>query len=321
MLVIHYNLPVFLPRPALSARTGKRSPGVAMKFELYQRQEIVLFLKESEQNTPPHYHNFIELILPQDNPISVTIDTADPIHVWPGEILLIPPFIAHHIEAENTDDRRTTLKINLQKLYLMLANTPYAPQIEHFYQIGSNGRVYLNETATQLAEIIDRIGNEYTLRNFSDIVHVIDILCQERPSDEWMVPNKKTTREMNLCATLNDMVDNNPGIDINLDELAQQFNMSKSTFCRFFKKHFGVSFHTWLLEKKVKAACCYLQEPDMSIQAISYQLGFSSPSHFTKVFKQLTGTTPKEFRDNPLDFPRTENDALYSDDHDMPFYR
>ena len=36
--------------------------------------------------------------------------------------------------------------------------------------------------------------------------------------------------------------------------------------------------------------------PDNSISQIAYDLGFQYPQHFTRVFKNVTGITPNEYR-------------------------
>jgi AraC-like DNA-binding protein len=39
-----------------------------------------------------------------------------------------------------------------------------------------------------------------------------------------------------------------------------------------------------------------LAEPNLSVTEISSRVGYSSPSHFTKAFRQATGLTPRAFR-------------------------
>jgi len=39
-----------------------------------------------------------------------------------------------------------------------------------------------------------------------------------------------------------------------------------------------------------------LAETDLNITEISARVGYSSPSHFTKAFRQSTGLTPRAFR-------------------------
>ncbi len=50
--------------------------------------------------------------------------------------------------------------------------------------------------------------------------------------------------------------------------------------------------------KKSEEAACLLAYTDKSLIAISDYLGFSSQSHFARVFKKYLGSTPSEYRNN-----------------------
>ena len=86
--------------------------------------------------------------------------------------------------------------------------------------------------------------------------------------------------------------------------------MSKSTFCRTVRKNLGLPFHHWLLDKKIRLACLYLQQSDQSVQSIAVQLGFSSATYFTKVFKKHVGHTPSSFRLPPEPVPQPERSPI-----------
>jgi AraC-like DNA-binding protein len=47
---------------------------------------------------------------------------------------------------------------------------------------------------------------------------------------------------------------------------------------------------------KVQRACQLLQNGNQTIKAIAYQLGFFDQYHFSKLFKQIIGVSPKIFR-------------------------
>ena len=53
-----------------------------------------------------------------------------------------------------------------------------------------------------------------------------------------------------------------------------------------------------LLERKVEKAKILLMNPDMKVSEIADLLDFSDEIHFSKVFKRLTGISPKQYRIN-----------------------
>jgi AraC-like DNA-binding protein len=83
---------------------------------------------------------------------------------------------------------------------------------------------------------------------------------------------------------------------IKLNDLAQITGMSKYHLSRLFKKHTGYSPHEYLINYRLSQAKDLLKTTDLPIYLIANKLGFSSSSHFVKLFKKETNTTPLNFR-------------------------
>lgn len=85
--------------------------------------------------------------------------------------------------------------------------------------------------------------------------------------------------------------------DVALADLAEAVEMSPYHFARMFKQATGVAPHQYMIERRVEHAKRLLAKTELPIAEISYRLGFSSQSHFTAVFRKLTATTPKAYRE------------------------
>ena len=83
---------------------------------------------------------------------------------------------------------------------------------------------------------------------------------------------------------------------ITVDSLAHQFGVNRSYLSTIFKKECGESPAVYIKRKKIEEACRILRSSDKSISEISLALGFSSQSHFTRVFREQTGKTPLKYR-------------------------
>lgn len=83
---------------------------------------------------------------------------------------------------------------------------------------------------------------------------------------------------------------------ISLQDLEDITNHSSVYISSRFKKELGISFSQYVLERKIEEAKHLLLFTDHSFQEISTLLNFTSQSHFTQRFKQVTHQTPKEFR-------------------------
>lgn len=84
--------------------------------------------------------------------------------------------------------------------------------------------------------------------------------------------------------------------NIKLADLAQLLDMSPFHFSRLFKQSIGMTPHQYLSQQRVERAKELLKKTDRLIIDIALECGFSSHSHLSKQFRQITGITPKAYR-------------------------
>ncbi|MBR1394586.1 MAG: bifunctional hydroxymethylpyrimidine kinase/phosphomethylpyrimidine kinase [Prevotella sp.] len=80
---------------------------------------------------------------------------------------------------------------------------------------------------------------------------------------------------------------------------ADRLNVSTSYLAQVTKRISGQAPKAFIDERIISEARRLLTSTSLTVQEISYQLGFTSQAHFTKYFKKLTGLTPSDFRSNP----------------------
>lgn len=81
---------------------------------------------------------------------------------------------------------------------------------------------------------------------------------------------------------------------ITLDELARKAGMDRYTLIRRFGRQFNTTPHSWQIMLRVNEARRLL-ENGRSITEAALEVGFYDQSHFTKIFKETFGVTPKQF--------------------------
>ncbi|MDT8860194.1 response regulator [Alkalihalobacillus sp. MEB130] len=84
--------------------------------------------------------------------------------------------------------------------------------------------------------------------------------------------------------------------DLSMMDVTDRFNISVSHFSLLFKKHTGQTFVNYLNAVRINKAKELLTENDLKIYEIAEMVGFISPPHFNRVFKQINGYSPKEYR-------------------------
>jgi len=81
-----------------------------------------------------------------------------------------------------------------------------------------------------------------------------------------------------------------------LEELAKLMGISETQLKTGFKSMFGTTVLQYCIHKRVEVAKLLLQEHKLSIGEIAETVGYEDHSAFSRVFKSLSGTTPREFQ-------------------------
>lgn len=90
--------------------------------------------------------------------------------------------------------------------------------------------------------------------------------------------------------------------NLSLEELSSRLSLSPRQTERFLKDFYGKTFLQKRTESRMSTSALLLTESDLSITAISEELGYSSPEHFTNAFRRYYGISPREFKKKQLPF-------------------
>ncbi len=93
-----------------------------------------------------------------------------------------------------------------------------------------------------------------------------------------------------------DYVDAHLDQEIKLADLAQLLDISQFHFSHLFQQSLGISPYQYVIQQRIERAKQLLKNTDQSIIDIALTCGFSSHSHLSKKFRQVTGMTPKNYR-------------------------
>ncbi len=81
-----------------------------------------------------------------------------------------------------------------------------------------------------------------------------------------------------------------------LDQIAEVCNIDSAYLCRLFKRFDNRSPYQYLMRVKMNIAAQRLQLPSSSVKEVAFELGFSDPFHFSRVFKRIFGIPPSSFK-------------------------
>jgi AraC-like DNA-binding protein len=102
--------------------------------------------------------------------------------------------------------------------------------------------------------------------------------------DEWIIRCKEII-DSSYCNS-----------DFSVAFLARQLKCSPDHISRRFRAQTGCRIMEAVHRQRIDRALRLLSDSDMNVATIARTCGFSQPSYFNRIFKELVGTTPQEFR-------------------------
>lgn len=97
-------------------------------------------------------------------------------------------------------------------------------------------------------------------------------------------------------STIMMLIQSNYSQDIRVEDIADSLHLTRNYLTTLFKKETGKSIKQYLIYYRILTAMRMLLETDDSITSISFQVGFSDPLYFSKLFKAQVGQSPTEYR-------------------------
>lgn len=248
-----------------------------------------------------HRHNAIEIIVPVENWYRV-YSQSECYEINEGDILIVPPFEIHKIEAPHKGSRFIYL-LDVDNIVSMSGFTGIKPLFTKFIHITADAypQVY-DEIHRLLAHMRDEYFSSaefYELSIYSDIYKMFVLLGQDhlKKTDAFAGLNLITKKEyLHRFNSVLNYINEYFCEDLTLEMVAEHSGFSKFHFSRLFKKYTGTTFYDYLIYKRLQAAEQMLAEADLSVTEVALRTGFSSISTFNRTFKRKKNCTPREYR-------------------------
>ena len=92
------------------------------------------------------------------------------------------------------------------------------------------------------------------------------------------------------------MIHTEPQAAPTLAQAAQALNLTESYFSRLFKARIGMGYATYVQMHRLNVAAQLLLSGPAQVSQIAYAVGFGSAAHFSTIFSQRFGLSPRECR-------------------------
>lgn len=138
--------------------------------------------------------------------------------------------------------------------------------------------------------VAEDIGSEIAARQ---VILRLAAMCGNAPP-AWL--HDTSVFPPRVMTLILERVDAHLRVHATLEDISGGFGLSPSHFARKFRQSTGVSLNRFINRRRIGLSLALLKSDKASLAQLSLDLGFSSQSHFTRLFSSLTGLTPHQFR-------------------------
>lgn len=152
-----------------------------------------------------------------------------------------------------------------------------------------------SELANQIIHLPEKSGVE----KVTALLLILQTLAHQKPkklaSDYFRaVRGTENEKRINIVCQY---VQKHAAEKIILDKVAALVHLSRSAFCKFFKRATGKTLSEYVNDLRIGNACEQLIESEKPINEIAYQTGFESLTYFNRLFIKRKKMTPRQFRE------------------------
>ncbi len=147
-----------------------------------------------------------------------------------------------------------------------------------------------------MTEIFSSYSDGYrSIYRFSSVDQIVEWMTVFRDGLCQVLKSKRKTYKAHVITNVQKYINNHVAEMLSLNEVAGVFGLSPNYLSILFKKNSSLGFSEYIAQAKINKAKSMLLEEDMKIYEAADKLGFESAFYFSKVFKKVTGLSPREF--------------------------
>lgn len=165
---------------------------------------------------------------------------------------------------------------------------------------------YISQLIVMIKRIVFNMGIE--LKRFENTGLLIELnnLMEIEEIKLWSIntlysiieklEEHKNRKENAAIKKIHEYVNKSFNKDITLEMVAMEVNLSPQYVSKIFKEELGMNFIDFITEKRIEYSKELLKSENGNIREISCLAGYSDANYFCRIFKKVTGLTPKEYR-------------------------
>jgi AraC-like DNA-binding protein len=234
----------------------------------------------------------------------------------PGSLFLIGPYTPHNFASNMRSeavvpDRDLVLLFRKEWIEASANVLTELRVLRPAFDEAVFGVEYGGETQQAVYNLLNRVDTEEPLNRLISFMQIIDQLAKCRrktviSASRYFIDTR--TISLTRFNKVVDYIRENLDGDVSMEAAANVVNMNYKTFSRWFLECTGIGFRRYVIKTRINKSCEYLFSTSHTIQEICFLVGFNNVSNYNRLFHQIMGATPSEFRrksqdSNSYDFP------------------
>lgn len=198
-------------------------------------------------------------------------------------IAWIPEKASHKLSSNSR-------QVSLIIFYINLNITPDDGK-NRFSIYSTNGIIAENlKFIASKGKIITR-GKQADLYNFT--LSFFNLLPQMTLGTDFLLKTLVIPNDSRLHPIL-DYITEHLHEELSMEQVASRYNLSVRNLSRLFNAS-GIHFSSYVNHLRITRAIELLTDGENTVQEVAYKVGFNTPNSFNRVFKQITGKSPKTY--------------------------
>ncbi|MFN7492564.1 MAG: AraC family transcriptional regulator [Cyclobacteriaceae bacterium] len=216
-----------------------------------------------------------------------------------GDLVLLGPDLPHTWVSNPSKKKKNVSAVVIQfseKFIQSFLHFNEFKEVSSLLTSSSRGLAFsFHELEQEIIQLPEKSGVEKVTALFL----ILQKLAQQKPkklaSDYFRaVRGTENEKRINVICQY---VQRHATEKIVLDKVAALVHLSRSAFCKFFKRATGKTLSEYVNDLRIGNACELLIESDKPINEIAYQTGFDSLTYFNRIFIKKKKMTPRKFRE------------------------
>ncbi len=255
--------------------------------------------------SPFHFHDLYELIFIKKSHGKLYAGRKI-MNFQEGDIFLFGPGFGHCFYNEtsfiSSGEKAHAVAIFFREDFLGSGFFDHVNYIKVKDLLGKSAHgVQLKQNNEEIYRLFDKITDQQGLNELISFLRMLNHISS-LSNEQLEVMNevhsviKLTSRDSTRLEPVMKYVIENFKEDLDSKKAAELMHLNEAAFCRYFKRRMEQTFSQFVNHVRITHATSLLLTGDWDVLRICYECGYKNLSYFNRQFREITGYSPREYR-------------------------